>query len=121
MVQTPEPLLRYVPSTFLGAVQGIAALEVRIAEMRSWPGDFTPEIAAADAFLRAIRDTFGIPAMTEAEIDAAHEHAVAAFDRVRTLDELEADGGHITPAPLRAVFGLPDVPLALDTYWNHSS
>ena len=109
MVQTPEPLLRYVPSTFLGAVQGIAALEVRIAEMRSWPGDFTPEIAAADAFLRAIRDTFGVPALTEAEIDAAHEAAVAALDAL------------IDHADLTGAWANPDVPLALDTYWNRGA
>ena len=94
-----DTLLRYVPSTYLGAVQGVAALEARIAEMRSWPGDFTPEIAAADSFLRAIRQAFDIHELTEAEIDAAHEAAVAALD-----------------ALIHA-----DVPVALDTYWNRGA
>ena len=94
----PTPLLRYVPATYLGAVQGIAAIEVRIAEMQSWPGDFTSEIAAAHAFLMAIRSTFGIDELTEAEIDAAHEQAVAELDAL-----------------------IPDVPLAVDIYWNRGA
>ena len=93
-----EPLLRYVPATYLGAVQAVAAIEVRIAEMQSWPGDFTSEIAAAHAFLMAIRSTFDIHEMTEAEIDAAHEQAVAELDAL-----------------------IPDVPLAVDIYWNRGA
>ena len=93
-----DPLIRYVPATFLGAVQAVAAIEARIAEMQSWPGDFTSEIAAAHAFLMAIRSTFDIHEMSEAEIDAAHEQAVAELDAL-----------------------IPDVPLAVDIYWNRGA
>src|SRR6186713_3165333 len=95
-VTAPTPLLRYVPATYLGAVQGIAAIEVRIAEMQSWPGDFTSEIAAAHAFVMAIRATFGIEEMTEAEIDAAHERATDELDRLIAFDPAE---GSYDPIP----------------------
>ena len=103
------PLLRYVPATYLGAVQGIAAIEVRIAEMQSWPGDFTSEIAAAHAFLMAIRVAFDIHELSDAEIDAKHEQAEAELARVMAFDPAE---GSYDP--------IPDVPLAVDVYWNGS-
>ena len=109
-VTAPSPLLRYVPATYLGAVQGIAAIEQRIIEMRSWPGDFTSEIAAAHAFLMAIRAAFGVWPMTDAEIDAAHEQADAELDRVMSFDPAEG-----SPDPI------PDVPMAFDTYWNRGA
>lgn len=90
-------LNRPVQADYLGAVQGIAALEQRITEMRSWPGDFTDEIAACHRLLAALRSTFGIRQMTEAEIDAAHEAAQAELDELIAQDF--------------AIF-LPDVPQA---------
>ena len=93
-------LTRTVRADYLAAVQGIAALEQRIAELRSWPGDFSMEIDAAGRLVNALRETFGIRCMTEAEVDAAHEAATIALDAV--------------------IAGDPDVPLALDIYWNGS-
>ena len=97
----PVNLTRYVATDYLAAVQGIAALEQRIAEIRSWPGDFRHEIDAARRLVLALRAAFGIHEMSEAEIDAAHEQAVAEMDALRLAD--------------------PDVPTALATYWNHSA
>ena len=108
-VTNPTPLLRYVPATYLGAVQAVAAIEARIAEMQSWPGEFTSEIAAAHAFLMAIRTAFGIHELSEAEIDAAHERAVAELDRVMSFDPAEG-----SPDPV-------DVPVALAVYWNRGA
>jgi hypothetical protein len=77
----PVNLTRYVATDYLAAVQGIAALEQRIAEIRSWPGDFRDEIDAARRLVLALRAAFGIHEMSEAEIDAAHEQAVTELDR----------------------------------------
>lgn len=101
-VTEPVPLTRPVPVDFLAAVQGIAALERRVIDLRSYPGDFRPEVDAANRLLLALRDAFGIREMSEDEIDAAHEAAVASFDALVAAD------------------GRPDVPTALDVYWNGS-
>lgn len=67
---SPEPvvLTQPVPTDYLAAVQGIAALEQRITDLRSWPGDFTPEIAASHRLLAALRSTFGVRLLTEAQL-----------------------------------------------------
>lgn len=82
----PVNLIRHVPADYLGAVQGIAALEQRIAELRSWPGDFRDEQDAARRLLASLRAAFGVNEMSEDEIDAAHEQAVAELDARRLAD-----------------------------------
>ena len=98
-------LTRAVVTDFPAAVQGIAAIEQRIVDLRSWPGDFTAEIAAAQRLVVALREAFGIHEMTEAEMDAAHEQAVAELDRVMRFDPAEG-----SPNPV------PDVPVAYPPY-----
>ena len=88
MTAEPVTLTRPVATDYPAAVQGIAAIEQRIIELRSWPGDFTAEITAAHRLVVALREAWGIREMTEAEVDAAHEAAVASLDR---LIEGEAD------------------------------
>lgn len=102
-VTVPRTLTRAVPVDYPAAVQGIAALEQRIIELRSWPGDFSLEAAAAHRLVVALREAFGIRELSEAEVDAAHEAAVVALDR---LIEGESDvpvaySPHRYPARIR--------------------
>jgi len=97
-------LTRAVVTDYPAAVQGIAAIEQRIIELRAWPGDFTREIAAAHRLVVSLRQAFGIREMSEAEVDAMHERAVAELDRVMAFDPAEG-----SPDPI-------DVPVAFFSY-----
>ena len=100
------PLVRYVPATFPMAIQAIAALEDRVREYQGYAdrgADVAFVIVDCHAMIALIRETFGLWPRSEAELDAAHEQGVAELDALRLRD------------------GIPDVPVALDTYWNRGA
>lgn len=98
----PITLTRTVAIDFPGTIQAVAALQDRLDWLRIYPDELADEIRAAERFLAAIRATFGIPMMTLAEQDAAHERALTE------LEQFVADNS-------------PDVPEALASYWNRGA
>jgi hypothetical protein len=81
---------RPVTLSFPGAIQAIAALEDRIAGPLRWRDTAVERRDALEA-VDAIRETFGIRRMTEAEMDAAHEAATAYLDHADlSVDEVRA-------------------------------
>jgi hypothetical protein len=82
---------RPVTLSFSGAIQAIAALEDRIAGPLRYR-DVAVERRDALEAVDAIRETFGIRRMTEAEMDAAHEAAVAEMDRLVGIEQYQAEG-----------------------------
>lgn len=99
-----------VELSFLDANEIVAALEQRARTLRGHIENGVQDDALDAAIIRTLaaedrlRKAFHIP--SEAELDGAFEAASRAFEEL-----VEADA---------AVF-LPDVPLALDVYWNRGA
>lgn len=93
---TPPALVRYVPTTFPMAVQAIAALEERVALLRTSGEEWA--LIDAHAALASLRAAFDLWP-SEAQLDAAHEAAMHAMSELAEAD----------------------VPLALDSYWNRGA
>lgn len=106
-----KDLERPVPLSFPGAIQAVAALEDRISQL--YHSDEAWARRDAQRAVDAIREVFGIRRMTDAEIDAAHEHAVAQLDALIDWQAVYDGDEPMPDAPLAIVI---DYPSKLDEY-----
>ena len=98
-----DKLEREVSLDFPAGIQAIAALDDRIERLRSLnsDGDIDYAIIASLRAILALRVAFRLPAPTEAQLDAAHEAAMAEFRELRDAED--------------------DVPMALVSYWERGA